>query len=280
MTDVRDEVAGVTEAEPRGEPRGDFIWYELLTPDIAGAKHFYDAVVGWNIAGKSDFPNDYRMIGRSDGKFAGGAMQITEEMQQHGARPTWLGYILVPDVDRSVASIQREGGQVHMPAFDIPGVGRVAMVTDPQGAPFYVMKPLPPAEDPNAKSDVFSVDQPQRIRWNELSSADQDGAVDFYCRNFGWVQEGAMPMGEMGDYRFIYANGVRIGAIMRKPPQRPVSAWNYYIGVDDIDRAAEAVTAGDGQILHGPIEIPGGEYSLNGMDPQGAVFALVGPRRR
>jgi hypothetical protein len=200
-------------------------------------------------------------------------------MQQHGARPTWLGYILVPDVDASVAAIQQQGGQVHMPAFDVPGVGRVAMVTDPQGAPFYIMKPIPPADDPNGKSDVFSVDQPQRFRWNELSSADQDGAVDFYCRNFGWVQEGAMPMGEMGDYRFIYANGVRIGAIMRKPPQRPVTAWTYYIGVDDIDRAAEAVSAGGGQILFGPMEIPGGEFSLNAMDPQGASFALVGPRK-
>ena len=68
MTDVRDEVANATAAETRAEPRGDFIWYELITSDIAGAKSFYDAVVGWNIADKSDFPNDYRMIGRSDGK--------------------------------------------------------------------------------------------------------------------------------------------------------------------------------------------------------------------
>ena len=151
---------------------------------------------------------------------------------------------------------------------------------DPSGAPFYLMNPIPPAGDPTAKSDVFSVDQPQRVRWNELSSADQDGAVDFYRRHFGWAQEGAMPMGDMGDYRFIQANGVNVGAIMRKPPQRPVSSWTFYIGVDDIDRAAEAVQAGGGQILFGPHEIPGGEYSLNGMDPQGATFGLVGPRKQ
>ena len=278
MTDVRDAAAPTLREGP-GEPRGDFIWYELLTTDLAGAKLFYDAVVGWNIQDRSDFPNDYRMIGRSDGKFAGGAMQLTREMLDHGARPTWLGYILVPDVDASVAAIQQEGGQLPMPAFDIPGVGRVAMVTDPQGAPFYIMKPLPPEGDPNAKSDVFSVDQPQRVRWNELSTTDQDGAVAFYKRQFGWNQEGAMPMGEMGDYRFIQANGVNIGAIMRKPPQLPVSMWTYYIGVDDIDRAAEAVKSGGGQILNGPMEIPGGEFALNAMDPQGAPFGLVGPRK-
>jgi len=112
-----------------------------------------------------------------------------------------------------------------------------------------------------------------------LSTTDQDGAIDFYKRQFGWNQEGAMPMGEMGDYRFIQANGVNIGAIMRKPPQRPVSVWSYYIGVDDIDRAIQAITEGGGQVLNGPNEIPGGEYSLNGMDPQGAAFGIVGPRK-
>jgi predicted enzyme related to lactoylglutathione lyase len=277
MTDVRDAAAPILQETQ--EARGDFIWYELLTGDIGGAKRFYDAVVGWNVQERSDFPNDYRMIGRSDGKFAGGAMQLTDEMKQHGGRPIWLGYILVPDVDASVAAIERDGGRAMMPAFDIPGVGRVAMVTDPSGAPFYIMKPLPPEGDPNAKSDVFSVDQPQRVRWNELSTTDQDGAVDFYRRHFGWTQEGSMPMGEMGDYRFIQANGVNIGAIMRKPPQLPVSLWTYYIGVDDIDRAAEAIKAGGGQILNGPMEIPGGEFALNGLDPQGAAFGLVGPRK-
>ena len=277
MTDVRD--ADAPTLQESQAPRGDFIWYELLTTDIAGAKRFYDAVVGWSIQDKSDFPNDYRMIGRSDGKFAGGAMQLTEEMKQHGGRPTWLGYILVPDVDASVASIQLQGGQIHMPAFDIPGVGRVAMVTDPQGAPFYIMKPRPPEGDPEAKSDVFSPTEPQRVRWNELSTTDQDGAIDFYKSEFGWQQEGAMPMGEMGDYRFIQANGANIGAIMRKPPQRPVSVWTYYIGVDDIDRAIQAVKDGGGQILNGPNEIPGGEFALNAIDPQGAAFGLVGPRK-
>ena len=139
MTDVRDAAAPTL--QQTNEPRGDFIWYELLTSDIAGAKRFYDAVVGWNIQDKSDFPNDYRMIGRSDGKFAGGAMQLSEESKAHGARPCWLGYILVPDVDASVASISAEGGQVHMPAFDIPGVGRIAMLLDPGDAMIALITP-------------------------------------------------------------------------------------------------------------------------------------------
>ena len=279
MTDVRDEAATAAPVESRDNPRGDFIWYELITTEPDGAKAFYDAVVRWNIETESQFPTGYRMIGRSDGGFAGGVLPLTDEMQQHGARPTWLGYLHVEDVDASVASIEQAGGKALMPAFDIPNVGRVAMVTDPQGAPFYIMKPIPPANDPHAKSDVFSVDQPQRVRWNELATSDPDAGLDFYRRQFGWGQEGDMDMGEMGKYRFIQSNGVNIGAIMRKPPQLPVSSWTYYIGVDDIDRAADAIKAGGGQVLNGPMEIPGGEFALNGLDPQGASFGLVGPRK-
>ena len=152
---------------------------------------------------------------------------------------------------QSVASIEQAGGKVLMAALDIPNIGRSRWWPTRTAAPFYIMKPTPPADQPNAESDVFSVDQPQHVRWNELSTTDQDGAIDFYKRQFGWSQEGAMPMGEMGDYKFIHANGVRIGAIMRKPPQLPVSLWTYYIGVDDIDRAAGAIKNGGGQILHG-----------------------------
>jgi predicted enzyme related to lactoylglutathione lyase len=279
MTDVRDqESSEITVGNPANQ--GSFIWYELVTSDIAGAKTFYDSVIGWNIADKSDFPIDYRMIGRSDGKFAGGAMQITDEMKQHGARPIWLTYLYSADVDRQAAEIEQDGGKILMAPFDIPEVGRAAMLADTSGAPFYIMTPQPPAGNPDAVSDVFSVDQPQHIRWNELASADQDGAVAFYTKHFGWTQEGAMPMGEMGEYRFIYSGGVRVGAVMRKPPQLPVSMWSFYIGVDDIDRAVEAVKSGGGQIMHGPMEIPGGEFSVSGMDPQGAPFGLVGPRKQ
>lgn len=260
---------------------GGFIWYELMTPDPAAAKRFYDAVIGWDIDAQSVAPGiEYRMIKRSDGGNAGGVLTLTDEMRAGGARPIWLGYLHAADVDATVAAIKADGGQIRMDAWDQPGVGRLAMVTDPSGAPFYLMDPLPPEGQPDAVSDVFSVDQPQHVRWNELWSDDPDGAVAFYARHFGWAQEGEMDMGEMGAYRFVQHNGVGIGAIMPKMPDMPVSLWNFYVGVDDIDRAAEAVTSAGGQVVNGPMEIPGGEYAVNAVDPQGAGFGLVGPRRQ
>ncbi len=117
------------------------------------------------------------------------------------------------------------------------------------------------------------------MRWNELSTSDQDGAIAFYTRHFGWVQDGEFEMGEVGKYKFIYQAGTRMGAVMNKSPMMPVSLWSYYIGVDDIDRAAKAVTDGGGEILFGPNEIPGGEQTVIAKDPQQAVFGLVGPRK-
>jgi uncharacterized protein len=279
MSEVTDAPAPSAANSNAPSPHGQLVWYELITPDAEGSKAFYDKVVGWNFGEPVEEFQGYRMIGRSDGGFAGGVLPLTDEMKQHGAKPAWLGYIGVDDVDGALSSIEQAGGKTLMPATDIANVGRIAMVADPQGVPFYVMKPIPPAGDPNAQSDVFSVDQPQHVRWNELSTTDPDAAVDFYRTQFGWGQEGDMDMGEMGKYRFIQNRGTAIGAVMAKPPQLPVSKWTYYIGVDDIDRAVDAITAGGGQIFNGPMEIPGGEYALNAMDPQGASFGLVGPRK-
>ena len=276
----------VTDAPPVREgntvnsDEGSFIWYELMTTDHSAAKSFYDKVVGWNIAEDSVSPDmEYRMIGRSDGGNAGGVLSLTDEMRQGGARPIWLGYIHALDVDAKVEAIKADGGGVMMEPWDQPGVGRLAMATDPTGAPFYLMDPVPPEGQPDAKSDAFSVDQPQHVRWNELWSGDPDRSVDFYRRHFGWDQEGDMDMGEMGKYRFIQHDDVMIGAIMPKMPDVPASMWNFYIGVDDIDRAVEAVKVGGGKLFQDPMEIPGGEYAVNGSDPQGAMFGLVGPRK-
>src|SRR5213075_1351470 len=127
MTDVRDAEITTSTNDNGPNPPGDFIWYELITPDPVAAKTFYDAVVGWTIEPQPSGEMDYRMIGRADGGMAGGVMRLTDEMASHGARPTWLGYINVDDVDSRVESIEKAGGKVLLPAFDIPNIGRIAM---------------------------------------------------------------------------------------------------------------------------------------------------------
>src|SRR5215213_7647254 len=168
MSEIADAPTRAQTSQSARSPHGQLIWYELMTPDAEAAKTFYDSVVGWRIGEPVAEFQGYRMIGRSDGGFAGGVLPLTDDMQQHGARPTWLGYVGVDDTDGSVAAIEQAGGKALMPAMDVPSVGRIAMVADPQGAPFYVMTPIPPAGEDKRASDVFSPDQSQRVSWNEL----------------------------------------------------------------------------------------------------------------
>lgn len=263
-------------------PVGSFIWYELMTTDPAAAKAFYDPVVGWTIdeQGGADEPGiEYRHIKRGDGGFTGGVMKLTPEMCENGARPCWMGYLYVADVDAEATKIAAEGGQVLMPAMDVTGAGRIAMVTDPQGVPIYIMTPAPPPGKEGEASDAYDRNKVHHVSWNELLTPDLDGAKDFYSRHFGFEFNQSMPMGEMGDYCFIDHGGQTIGAMMQKPKEMPVGGWNYYIQVADIDASTASVKAGGGQVLQGPMEVPGGDWIINGIDPQGAAFSLVGAKK-
>ncbi|MEH6790526.1 VOC family protein [Parasphingorhabdus sp.] len=257
---------------------GDFIWYELMTGDADKAQEFYSAVVGWTVKASDQPDMDYRLFSMA-GTEVGGLMPLTSEMTAGGARPCWLGYIGVDDVDASVADIKASGGAVHMEPWDIPGVGRMAFVADPQGAPFYVMKGS--VEGGDSSSFAATEPKPGHCAWNELATEDPEGAKTFYGNQFGWQQDGDMDMGPMGKYEFWKVGddrGFMLGAVMPKMAEQPVSMWTYYFRVPDIDKAVETIKAKSGQLVQEPIEIPGGDYSLVAMDPQGAIFGLVGAR--
>jgi predicted enzyme related to lactoylglutathione lyase len=254
--------------------QGSHVWYELMTTDPDAAAKFYGAVVGWTIGEPIGGDQDYRMIGRSDGGFAGGVLGLTDEMGKHGAKPMWLGYVGVDDVDETVRRVEAKGGKALMPPFDIPQ-GRIAMVADPQGNPIYVMKPVPPEGKPDARSDVYDAAAKQRVGWNELTTSDPVAARQFYGDLFGWTSDDFMPMGEFGEYRFFANQGSTIGAVCGLMPGG-TSGWRYYIRVPSIATAVEAVKANGGTVSMGPHEVPGGDHIIIGNDPQGALFALVG----
>ncbi len=257
---------------------GDFIWYELMTTDADAAQELYGDLGGWTVERPDMGPDvDYRLC-KADGPHVGGLMALTQEMTDGGARPMWAGYIGVDDVDASATAIRDKGGTVLMEPQDIPEVGRFAFVTDCCGAPFYIMRGFS-----DEASEAFAHDAPRNghCAWNELYSADPDSAKAFYRDIFGWVKADGMDMGEMGEYEFLKNGAGRehfFGAMMKKPEQVPLSMWSYYFRVPDIDTALDYVSANGGQIMMGPQEIPGGEFVLQGLDPQGALFALIGKR--
>lgn len=262
--------------------QGDFVWYELMTSDADAAQEFYGGLVGWNFADSGQAEMDYRLFSAGD-TFVGGLMALTEEMQSSGARPLWTGYIAVDDVDASVAAMKSAGASIHKDPWDIPGVGRMAFVADPQGAMFHVIRPIPPEDNPDAESTSFAAKEPMvgHCAWNELASSDSAGAKAFYEGQFGWQPNGDMDMGELGKYEFWKVGddrGHMIGAVMPLMPGMQMSRWTHYFRVADIDRAVKYIKAKGGHLVQEPTEIPGGEFSLSGLDPQGAGFGLVGPR--
>ncbi|WP_298191481.1 VOC family protein [Novosphingobium sp.] len=259
-------------------PNVPFIWYELMTTDAEAAAAFYGAVVGWTIAPpEPGSPIAYSMIKRSDHGGQGGVLQLTSEMQAEGAHPAWIPYFHATDIDAAIAAVLADGGRQLSPRMDIPE-GSFAMVTDPLGTPFYLMQPNPHEDRPDAGSDVFAAEKPQHVRWNELPSPDPEAAKAFYTRHFGMSFTRTMPMGEMGDYEFMDHRDVTLGAIMRRqnPAQPPF--WTMYLGVPDIDKACAAISASGGTMMWGPHEVPGGEFSGIAVDPQGAMFGVVGPK--
>jgi uncharacterized protein len=256
-------------------PHGAPLWYEYLSADPDAARSFYGPVVGWTVGDAPPGGMDYRMIDTGTGQ-VGGMMRIMPEMAAGGARPGWLIYFCVDDVDAAVDRAVAAGSTIHMPATTLDGIGRLAMLADPQGAPFYVMRGA--VDDTSTAFMPSDRALPGHAVWNELAAPDADAAIAFYAEQFGWRQGGAMPMGELGDYQFLLHGDDPIGAAMGVVRgARP--GWQVYFHVPDIDAAATQVTAGGGAVIQGPDQIPGGDYSVVAEDPEGARFGLVGSRK-
>lgn len=259
-------------ANPNGTP----IWFEYLGGDLDAAKAFYGDVVGWSIADSGMGSADgmtYLIASAPDGDNVAGMMSNP----MADMPPTWLIYFGTADVDAAVEAMTAAGAAVQMPATTMEGVGRMAMLADPQGIPFYVMRGASD-EDSRAFQDYRKGDVTGHGVWVELASPDPKAAIAFYTGQLGIVQDGAMPMGDLGDYSFIHAGGTGIGAIMGVVMNaRP--GWQPYFGADDIDAAVARLKAAGGTLIQGPDQIPGGSYVVVAEDHAGARFGFSGPRK-
>jgi len=257
-----------------------FFWYELMTSDQAAAEAFYANVVGWKLQPFPATGHPYTVLEVDGGRGVGGIMPIPPEAAKTGLAPCWIGYIHVVDIDAAVAAIRAAGGSVHHGPDAIPTVGRFAVVADPQGTMFNLLQPDGP------DMPALSMGTPGGVDWHELHSSDWERGFDFYASQFGWSKTDAMDMGPMGVYQMIAMEpapagaecGTTCGAMFNdRDAARPY--WLFYVHVDAIDAAIQRVTDNGGAILQGPHEVPGGMWIVNASDPQGALFALVAPKR-
>ncbi len=247
---------------------GQFVWYELTTSDVASALKFYPAVTGW---GTEEFDQMQYTEWTSDSAPLGGVVQLRPDQLAQGTRSNWIPYISVTDVDSAARQVSSLGGAVHFGPHDIPGTGRFAIVKDPQGALFAVYTAL---------EDAPGFDGTRRLGrfvWHELMTSNPEAAFEFYRKMFGWQKTSASDMGpDIGMYQMFGMNDAEYGG-MFKGAGRMAGVppfWTCYVHVKDVKKAAKTATTLGGQVVNGPMEVPGGDLIAVIMDPQGAAFAV------
>lgn len=250
---------------------GRFVWYELLTSDPAAAVDFYTHVTGWTT--RRWEAGNYTMFVGPQGPL-GGVNALPEAAKQMGASPFWQGNIVVANVDESVALVKELGGKLYV-REDVPTIGALAVVADPQGA---VISLFTPAE----ATSPHDVSRPGEIAWHELYTSDVDRALAFYQRIAGWQQLDSMPMPTGPYVIFGRAPGQDLGGMMKMPPGmtapdgRPVPpSWVFYIRVGDLPAALARATDRGARVLLEPMDVPGGQCVTQFLDPQGAAIALI-----
>jgi predicted enzyme related to lactoylglutathione lyase len=239
---------------------GEIAWHDLMTSDVEAAKGFYGELLGWEYNAWESGGVEYPMIHAGEADHGG----IVALDPAEGAPPHWTCYVRVGDVDATILRAEQEGGTVAVPARDIPEVGRVAVVTDPQGA---AIAPFAPVYDSPAPAGTFA--------WEELHTTDPDAAKRFYTEVFGW-QSSEMDMGDLGTYGILgLGEEESVAGVLRKPDDRPGPAfWLTYLTTPDVDAStAKAIELGANQLLE-PTSVEGvGRFSIL-TDPQGASFGL------
>lgn len=246
-------------------PLGRFIWHELMTTDPAAARRFYPTFMGW---GTSEWQDGRYTMWMNGDVPVGGVMELPEEVKAAQVPPHWLTYVSTPDCDATAAEAARLGGAIYKAPWDLPSVGRIAVLADPHGAVFCLYTPLQPdptLDDPPA---------PGQYSWHELMTTDPAAAIQFYTTLLGWEPMGEFDMGRDGIYHLLgYGGSPRVG-LMTKPAEVPVCHWLPYARVADADTAYTTAIAHGATQLVGPMEVPGGDRVALMIDPQGAVFAV------
>jgi uncharacterized protein len=237
---------------------GTFSWADLSTTDTEGAKAFYTGLFGWDTE-DNPLPEGgvYTMLAKG-GKAVGGLSATME-----GQPAAWNCYITVESADGSAAAAGEQGGTVVMEPFDVMEVGRMAVVQDPTGAFFYLW-------EPRGSIGAERVNEPGALTINQLNTSDPGRAQEFYEGVFGWRFDA---VSEDPPYWGIFNHDRLNGGMMEESP----SAWLAYYGSESVDDDAGRIAELGGQVIVGPMDVPGGRI-LVAMDPQGAVFGLFSGR--
>ncbi len=234
----------VTETPTNKRLPGKIVWHDLLTDKPAESRRFYEELFGWQFEriGPDFGPiasANYTLI-RHDGRLIGGMidesrLDTDEEISQ------WVVLMSTDDIDAAVAKLTAAGGTVFTPPTDLADRGRIAVVTDPQGALFALLE----------TRDGDPVDTQPTINgflWNEVWVDDVEAATGFYG---GLVGLDAADTSITGDdeYRYLSGDGAPRFGILPKPVDRLTPLWATYVRVSDPASIVARVEELGGRVL-------------------------------
>jgi len=119
---------------------GTFYWNELMARDVEGAKKFYATTLGWSFDGMPTPDGGTYWVAKMGEEPVGGMFDISGP-DYTGVPEGWMSYIAVDNVDARVKKALAAGAKLMKPAFDVPGVGRIAVLMEPGGAGIGWMTP-------------------------------------------------------------------------------------------------------------------------------------------
>jgi predicted enzyme related to lactoylglutathione lyase len=242
-----------------GYSSGTFCWADVATPDVEAAKAFYGGLLGWEFEhmDSGDAP-DY-VIARRDGGRVAALHQATDQP------PHWNNYVTVEDADVVARRAQELGGSVFAGPFDVLSAGRMAAISDPQGAMVIAWKPA-------GLTGAEVVNEPGAMTWNDLLSSDVEAAREFYAALFGWRVDAVPESG--GQYWVIKGPDGSNGGMMPLPTEGMPPFWQPYFAVESLEAAQATVRELGGRVITEPITVPSGAF-VAVLDPQGAAFSLL-----
>jgi predicted enzyme related to lactoylglutathione lyase len=245
---------------------GALNWVDLSTPDIAGAMSFYADLLGWKVSHEATPMGEYHIGNVGDFQVAG---MMAQSPEMAGSPAMWTTFFYVTDIDETAAAVERLGGKVLTPPFEIPGGAQIGVIADPTGAMFALI-----GGGPAPEGEYVSC-QPGTVTWVELLTREPETAGDFYRSLFGW--ESRSEPTEGGDYTVFTLQGEEVAGMMLMPPQVPAEApshWSVYFAVPDCAATANAAVDLGGQVLVPATDV--GEMTFAVLaDPQGATFDVM-----
>ena len=244
-------------------PAGTPCWVDAAVPDVPAAVAFYRSVFGWEFVDLGEEFGHYS-IANVDGRGAAAVGPLQDPAQP----AAWTVYLATDDADATVKAVQEHGGSVLVAPMEIPGQGRMAVITDVTGGVVGLW-------EAGAMLGADVVDEPGGLIWEDARLTDPLAGQQFFAEVFGYTFDGVP--GAPDDYATFSVDGHVAGGMggMMGAPEGTGSHWLPYFMVADVDAALAAAEQGGGTVLMAATDTGFGRMGIV-TDPFGATLALHG----